>query len=83
MSNHLVKSIVQRIAQQEEGWNTYLLEDGTVVKVKLVVKKISRVMGQTMPTGEPVFNIEGDMVSTSHAPAPTPVEVYAERESQP
>ena len=42
------------INQSSEQWNTYLLEDGSVLKVKLVVTKVSRM--------DNVYDVEGNPV---------------------
>ena len=45
-----------------EHWNEYLLDDGTVARVKLVVVNVYRVDGQTDPMGQPVYLIESNNV---------------------
>lgn len=45
-----------------EHWNEYLLDDGTVARVKLVVVNVYRVDGQTDPKGQPVYLIESNNV---------------------
>ena len=45
-----------------EHWNEYLLDDGTVARVKLVVVNVYRVDGQTDPKGQPVYVIESNNV---------------------
>ena len=47
----------------KEDWNVYKLEDGTILKAKLVAIKISRGLGEDgksifyTDTGEPLYNI--------------------------
>lgn len=38
-----------------EHWNEYVLDDGSVVKIKLVVTNVVRIEGEYDPTGAPVY----------------------------
>lgn len=38
-----------------ENWNTYLLDDGTVMRMKLVVNKVYKAETLTHPNGDPVY----------------------------
>ncbi len=49
-----------------EHWNEHLLDDGTVVRVKLIVTNIYRIDDAYNDKGEPVYMIESsNVVSTS------------------
>lgn len=50
-----------------EYWNEYLLDDGTVARVKLVVTSVYRVDGQVDPKGQPVYLIESSNVMSISA----------------
>jgi len=45
-----------------EHWNEYLLDDGTVARVKLVVTGVYRLDGQFDPKGQPAYLIESSNV---------------------
>ena len=45
-----------------EHWNEYLLDDGTLARVKLVVTSVYRIDGQWDPKGRPVYMIESSNV---------------------
>jgi hypothetical protein len=42
-------------SESRESWNTYLLEDGTALKLKAVLSEVIRVDGMYTPTGEPLY----------------------------
>ena len=46
-----------RVISSQEHWNTYQLEDGHEVRVKLVVSQMLRVPGKVDPEGNPVYLI--------------------------
>ena len=50
-----------------EYWNEYLLDDGTVARIKLVVAAVFRVEGQTDNKGQPVYVIESTNVTSISA----------------
>lgn len=54
--------------QSSERWNEYLLEDGTVLKMKLVLQKVLRVDGEYDGEGNPVYIMQSTNVSTVTAP---------------
>ncbi|MFP3950783.1 MAG: hypothetical protein ACLFVP_01345 [Candidatus Bathyarchaeia archaeon] len=47
---------------EEEHWNTYELDDGTVLKVKLVLKGVKRVKGQYSPDGNPIYLVNSQNI---------------------
>jgi hypothetical protein len=51
-----------------EHWNEYLLDDGTVFKIKLVVTEIARVTGQYDAKGDPVYLATHTQVTSVDAP---------------
>lgn len=51
-----------------ESWNEYLLEDGTVLRVKLVATEIMRVDDAYNGDGDPVYLIKSQNVVASSVP---------------
>ena len=51
-----------------EHFNEYLLEDGTVIKLKPVVTEIIRVPDQYDPMGNPAYIIQSTNVTAVDAP---------------
>ena len=51
-----------------EHWNEYLLDDGTVVRVKLVAQEIVRIDGQYDPMGNPAYAVFSTNVTHVSAP---------------
>jgi hypothetical protein len=56
------------VNQSSEKWNDYLLEDGTVLKMKLILKKVLRVDNEYDGEGNPVYVMQSTNVSTITAP---------------
>lgn len=56
------------INQASEYWNQYLLEDGTVLKMKLVATKVVRLVGQYDQVGNPVYFINSTNVVSLESP---------------
>ncbi len=50
-----------------EYWNEYLLDDGTVARIKLVVANVFRVDGQTDNKGQPFYVIESTNITSISA----------------
>jgi hypothetical protein len=42
--------------QENEFWNTYRLSDGTLLKVKVILKGVKR-LKQCLPDGNPIYTI--------------------------
>lgn len=53
----------------KESWNEYRCEDGSYVKLKVVVSKIVR-LEKTNPQGEPVYQIMSTNVVAATPPQP-------------
>ena len=56
------------VSQTSEKWNEYLLEDGTVIKMKLILKKILRVENEFDAEGNPVYVMQTTNVTSVTAP---------------
>ena len=64
-----VEATPVEVTQNAERWNEYLLEDGTVLKMKLVLKKVLRVDGEFDSEGNPVYIMQSTNVSSISSPA--------------
>jgi hypothetical protein len=51
-----------------ENWNEYLADDGTVIRVKLVVTEVLRVDGQYDSSGNPLYVVQSTNVTSISAP---------------
>jgi len=56
------------VNQSNERWNEYLLEDGSSMKVKLILKKVLRVDGQYDAEGNPIYVLQSTNISTVNSP---------------
>ncbi|MGB6472492.1 MAG: hypothetical protein WBF04_00280 [Candidatus Sulfotelmatobacter sp.] len=52
----------------KEQWSTYILQDGTSLKVKAVVTEVARLLGMYGPNGDPVYMIQASQVVHVNAP---------------
>lgn len=52
----------------QEYWNQYLLSDGTVLKLKTVVKDVVRVDGEYDGNGNPIYAVNSVNVLASSCP---------------
>lgn len=53
---------------EREGWNTYILEDGTTLKLKTVLAEVLRVDGVYDPSGNPMYVVNANPVVSVNAP---------------
>jgi hypothetical protein len=51
-----------------EHWNEYLLDDGTALKMKLVVTEVIRLEGHYDAAGNPVYVVNSTNVVSADAP---------------
>ena len=51
-----------------EHWNEYLADDGTIIRVKLVVTEVLRVVDQFDPEGNPGYVVKSTNVTAVSAP---------------
>ncbi len=51
-----------------EYWNEYLLDDGTVVKIKVVVTDAMRLDGMYDPEGQPLYVVKSNNIMSVSAP---------------
>lgn len=51
-----------------EHWNEYLIDDGTVIRVKPVLMEVLRVDGEYDPQGNPAYVVQAQMITFVSAP---------------
>ncbi len=51
-----------------ENWNTYILQDGTTLKLKTVLAEVLRVEGQHTPNGDPLYVINASNIVSTNSP---------------
>ena len=56
------------ISQAAEHWNQYILEDGSMLKLKAVATKVVRLKNQYDQTGNPIYFIQSNNVVTVDCP---------------
>ena len=56
------------VNQSHEKWNEYLLEDGTVLKMKIVLKKVLRIDGEYDAEGNPIYVMQSQNVTSVNSP---------------
>lgn len=56
------------ISQSQEYWNEYILQDGSVVRLKTVTTEIWRVLDEYDQEGNPVYFVKSGNVLTVIAP---------------
>jgi hypothetical protein len=67
--NEIVDASPVGINQASEYFNQYFLDDGTVLRMKLVATKVFRVEGRYDQEGNPVYFIQSTNVLSADAPA--------------
>lgn len=53
---------------EREVWNSYILHDGTVLKLKTVLAEVLRVDNAWAPNGDPMYVVTSQAVVTTTAP---------------
>ena len=53
---------------EREGWNTYILHDGTTLKLKAVLSEVLKVEGEYAPNGDPLYTATASIVVATNAP---------------
>lgn len=56
------------ITEADEQWSTFKLEDGTVIRVKIVPVGIFRAQGRYNEDGEPVYIVKSQNVISTDVP---------------
>lgn len=63
-----VEALPIDVNQTNEYWNQYMLDDGTVIKMKLVATKVLRVDGKYDNEGNPLYVIQSTNITSVNAP---------------
>ena len=63
-----VEAVQVEVAQAAERWNEYILDDGTVLKMKLVLKKVLKAENEFDGEGNPVYVMQSTNVTTVSSP---------------
>jgi len=64
-----VQALPIDINQTSENWNQYLLDDGTLIKMKLVATKVMRIDDKYDAEGNPLYIIQSTNITSVNAPA--------------
>lgn len=57
-----------QVNSANEVWNSYLLEDGSVIKMKLVATGVVRIDNKYDPEGNPVYLVKSTNIASVDAP---------------
>jgi hypothetical protein len=63
-----VEATVMTFRSGAEHWNEYLVDDGTVIKIKLVATEVMRLEGEYDPAGNPMYLVQSTNVMAVDAP---------------
>lgn len=55
---------------EKETFSTYILHDGSSLKIKAVLTEVLRVEGAYAPNGDPVYMIQAAQIMSVSAPEP-------------
>jgi hypothetical protein len=64
----MVEAEIVDFEADKEQWSTYILQDGSSLKVKAVVTEVARLEGVFAPNGDPVYMIQASQVLHVNAP---------------
>ena len=53
---------------EKESWNTYILLDGTTLKLRTILAEVLKVDGEYAPNGDPLYVINASTVINTNAP---------------
>jgi hypothetical protein len=76
MSNHrkvnfmgqMRDATVVEFETDKENFSTYILHDGTSLKIKAVLTEVVRIEGVYQPNGDPVYGVSAAQVVAVNAP---------------
>jgi len=72
----MVPALDLEFEAEKEPWCIYRLEDGTVLRVRQVLAKITRLTDRYKPDGEPIYTLVGSVIV--HADVPPQLKKCAE-----
>jgi hypothetical protein len=63
-----VQATVLTFRGSDEPWTEYLVDDGTVIRIKIVATEVLRLDGEYDPTGNPQYLVQTSNVMAVSAP---------------
>ncbi len=64
----MVDAEIVEFEADKEQWSTYILHDGTSLRVKAVVTEVARLEGVHAPNGDPVYMVQASQIMHVNAP---------------
>jgi hypothetical protein len=61
-------AVLMNVERSDERWNTYELDDGSIIKFRAVVAEIWRVEGEYDAQGNPVYVVKAQNITDVTAP---------------
>jgi hypothetical protein len=61
-SEDIEKAEDVEIVEEKDYWNTYKLKDGSVIKMKLIVRGVKRLTTKWQPDGNPIYFVNSQNV---------------------
>ncbi len=68
LGNEEVTAEVIEFEVERENWNTYLLGDGTTLKLKSVLAEVLRIDDHYAPNGDPMYLVNASPVVATSSP---------------
>ncbi|MBI3317349.1 MAG: hypothetical protein HYZ85_05025 [Candidatus Omnitrophica bacterium] len=62
------EAVLVEVNQASEKWNEYFLDDGSTIKMKLILKKVLKVENEFDGEGNPVYVMQSTNVTSVSAP---------------
>ena len=64
----MVDAEIVEFEADKESWSTYILHDGTSLRVKAVVTEVARLEGIYAQNGDPVYMVQASQIMAVNAP---------------
>lgn len=64
----VVDAEVIEFEPDREQWSTYILQDGTALKIKAVMAEVLRLHGVFAPNGDPIYMVQAQQIVHVNAP---------------
>ncbi len=64
----MIEAEEMSVERATEEWNTYLLDDGTVIRLKPVVLRVARIPGEYDDEGNEIFIVKSNNVLVVDSP---------------
>ena len=69
-NGQMVDAVMVDFEADKEQWSTYVLHDGSALKVKAVLTEVMRLEGIHAPNGDPVYMIQASQIVHVNAADP-------------